>query len=86
MTTHEEYTTIISERYGQLKDESYEMGGYYSCVSLAPEQYRIEASMLAYVKKHPSASLKEVFNYFGEIAPIGLAPGDDGADLWEDED
>ncbi|MCD8115944.1 MAG: hypothetical protein LUE21_02315 [Oscillospiraceae bacterium] len=84
MTVHEEYVAVISERYGQIKNESYEMGGYYSCVSLAPEQYKVEASMLAFVKNHPDASLKEVCDYFGEITPVGLAPGDDGADLWED--
>ncbi len=85
MTVHEEYTAIISERYGHLKNKSYEMGGYYSCVSLAPEQYRNEEDMLEYVKSHPEASLKEVFNYWGEITPVGLAPDDDGADLWEDD-
>ncbi|MCD8143543.1 MAG: hypothetical protein LUD83_09785 [Clostridiales bacterium] len=85
MTVHEEYTALIIERYERLKDESYEASGDYSCVLLAPEQYRVEASMLAYVKGHPNVSLKDVCNYFSEITPPGLPPGIIEADLWDND-
>ena len=81
MTVHEEYQNIIKERYGGEKSLSYEKRGYYDWVLMAPSQYRIESSMLSYVKKHPKATLEEVFHYFDRIAPGGLAPGDNGEDL-----
>ncbi|MCD8353755.1 MAG: hypothetical protein LUC47_05530 [Clostridiales bacterium] len=84
MDTHEEYTKLIKERYEHLAPESYEQQGYYYCALYAPYQYETEEAMLAYIKQNPTATLKEVFDYFGEITPPGLAPGDDGADLLED--
>ncbi|MCD7838216.1 MAG: hypothetical protein LUG65_04815 [Clostridiales bacterium] len=84
MDTHEEYTKLIKERYERFAQESYEQRGYYSCALFAPYQYENEEVMLAYIKQNPIATLKEVSDYFSEITPPGLAPGDDGADLLED--
>ena len=81
MTVHEEYERIIKQRYLAEKSKSYETRGYYDWVLMAPAQYLVEPSMLSYVKEHPNATLKEVFCYFDEIVPDGLAPGDDGEDL-----
>lgn len=81
MTVHEEYTALIKERYSHMQGESYEMQCAYYAALYAPYQYRTEASMLKYVKSHPGATLREVCNYYDKITPIGLAPGDDGADL-----
>lgn len=85
MKTHDEYIDVIEKRFSHLRNESYEMMGYYDWLLLAPASYCVEAAMLAYVKSHPNADMKELCNYFDQIAPDGLAPGDDGADLWEDD-
>ncbi|MCC8098718.1 MAG: hypothetical protein LIO78_01445 [Clostridiales bacterium] len=85
MTTHEKYVKLITERYSHLRNESYEMMGNYDFALLGPEQYKTEASMLAYVEQNPDATLEEVVTYFDKITPDGLAPGDDGADLWDDD-
>ena len=45
--------------------------------------YQVEDEMLEYAQKHPDASMKELIEYFDEVAPDGLTPGDDGLDLEE---
>ena len=84
MDIHEEYTELIRKRYAHMKGESYEMQANYYAVYYGPHQYKTESSMLAYIKEHPQATLKEVCNYFNKITPDGLAPGDSGADLLEE--
>lgn len=84
METHEEYYALIKERYESESKKGYEQAGYFATVLYAPWQYKVEISMLNYTKQHPNASLKEMYSYFNKITPIGLAPGDDGADLLED--
>lgn len=86
MTVHEEYTKIITERYGKYKNGTYEEKGDYSWILYAPEQYLTEEKMLDYVKKNPKATLKDVAYYADKITPDGLPPGDDGADLLEDDE
>lgn len=86
MAIHEEYTKIIKERYGQYKNGTYEEKGNYLWIVNAPEQYQNESEMLEFVEKNPNATLKEVFSYWNKITPAGLAPGDDGADLLEDDE
>ena len=81
MTVHEEYQSIIKQRYGNERSKSYEKRGYYDWVLMAPQQYLVEYPMLSYVKEYPEATLKEVFCYFDRITPDGLAPGDNGEDL-----
>ena len=49
----------------------------------APAGYQVEDEMLEYAQKHPDASMKELIEYFDEVAPDGLTPGDDGLDLEE---
>lgn len=85
MTIHEEYMALIEKRYKATLSESYAMQADYYWAYYAPFQYKVEASMLAYVKKHPNATLRDICNYFVRIAPEGLAPGDDGADLLSDD-
>ncbi len=86
MTVHEKYIEIITERYGRYENGTYEEKGDYLWIINAPEQYQNEDEMLDFVEKNPNATLKEVNNYWDEITPDGLAPGDDGADLLEDEE
>ncbi len=38
----------------------------------APAGYQVEDEMLEYDKKHPDASMKELIEYFDEVAPDGL--------------
>ena len=52
----------------------------------APEGYQVEDEMLKYAHEHPDASMKELIEYFDEVAPDGLAPGDDGKDLAEPDE
>lgn len=85
MTVHEEYTKLIQERYSGVDRNNYEQYGYYLAIYHAPAQYMTEASMLSYAKRNPNATAKELFDYFNKITPDGLAPGDDGADLLEDD-
>jgi hypothetical protein len=82
---HEEYTKIIEERYAGLQSQSYEMQAMFYGVYYGPYQYRVEESVLQYVKTYPDAPLKDVCDYFFSICPIGLAPGDDGTDLLADD-
>ena len=49
-----------------------------------PEAYRVENEMLKYAHEHPDATMNELIDYFDEVAPDGLAPGDDGEDIAED--
>ncbi len=86
MTVHEEYTKIIEERYSGLKNNSYEMKANYLTAFYAPHYYGTEEAVLNYVKENEKATLAEVANYFNEITPSGLAPGDDGSDLLVDDD
>ncbi|MCD7772496.1 MAG: hypothetical protein LUH08_00325 [Ruminococcus sp.] len=62
MTTHEEYTKIIEERYGQYRNGTYEESNDYLWVLEGPEDYQTEAEMLDYVKKHIGATLKDLLN------------------------
>lgn len=85
VTVHEEYTKLIEERYAASQSESYAMQAAYYGAYYGPYQYKTEASVLAYAKKHPNATLKDICDYFDQITPDGLAPGDDGADLLSDD-
>ena len=49
----------------------------------APEQYENEEEMAEYLNSHPNATLKELFDYFEKITPIGLPPC---ASEWEDDE
>lgn len=79
----------------QFHDEAYppdgseatpEVYGAYLCLINGPVQYQNDDQMMAYAKDHPHATLMELRFYWHEITPPGLAPGDDGADLLEDDD
>lgn len=85
MDTHEEYTKLIKERYEHLAQESYEQQGNYYCALHAPYQYKTEEAMLAYIKQNPTATLKEVSDYFSEITPPGLAPATTALTCWRIE-
>lgn len=85
MSIHEEYLALIEVRFAALAERSYEDEANYLWLKNAPEQYLVEASMLAYAKKHPDITSSELCAYFDSIAPEGLAPGDDGADLLDDD-
>ena len=50
----------------------------------APREYLVEGEMLKYAQEHPDADMNDLIDYFDEVAPTGLAPGDDGKDLEED--
>lgn len=51
----------------------------------APEQYEVEEKMLEFAESHPNASMEDLLRHFDSIVPDGLAPGDSGADLLEDD-
>ena len=85
MTINEEYSSIVKARYKKIGSANYEMRGYYDTVLLAPKQYGTESVMLEFAKEHKEATIKEMYDYFNKITPDGLAPGDDGADLMEDD-
>ena len=82
-----EWVELVRERYEPDPDVemSYEDENNLLWLLNAPEQYDIETEMMEYAKKHPDATLKELVEYFDKIVPPGLAPGDDGADLLDDE-
>lgn len=85
MTVHEEYLSILESRFPEAQNGDYETRGYYDGIYYGPDQYQNESEMLEYLKKNPKATLKEAFAYFDDITPDGLAPGDDGADLLDDD-
>lgn len=80
MVDESEYILLIRERYE--KDEmSFEEENDFLWLINAPEQYENEKEMLAFAKKHPVATMKDLLTFWDSITPDGLAPGDDGADL-----
>jgi hypothetical protein len=83
MTVHEEYVSILEKRYKSGISSTREEWEYLT-ILYGPKQYLVEASMLDYVKKNKNASIRDVFLFFTETAPPGLAPGDTGEDLLED--
>lgn len=91
MNERSEYVNLIVDRYCDAvypdgdTAVSYEAENDYLWLVNAPEQYEVEPQMLEYTKAHPSASMKDLIDYFDDIAPLGLAPGDDGEDLLDDE-
>ncbi len=82
-----EWVQLVRDRYEPEPDAemSYEEEGYLLCLLNAPEQYENEDEMLAYAKARPEATMKELVEYWDSITPDGLPPGDDGADLLDDE-
>lgn len=50
------------------------------------QQYEIEAEAEDFLKKNPDPTAKELNAFFDRTCPGGLAPGDDGADLLDDDD
>jgi hypothetical protein len=83
MTVHEEYVRIIEERYKGSVSSITDEWNYHAALN-APMHYKVEASMLDYVKKNKDASLQDVCQFFSKTAPIGLAPDDTGEDLLQD--
>ena len=87
-----EYQNLIVERYGKIvypdgeHPVSYEMYNDYLAMLNMPKGYQNEKEMLAYAEAHPDATLKDLLHYFVLITPPGLAPGDDGADLLDDDE
>lgn len=47
--------------------------------------YLFADEMVEYIDAHPEATYKELWSYFDENVPDGLAPDDDGLDLMEDD-
>ena len=81
MDIHKEYTALMEKRFSFAKQGSYEQRGQYIFLLNAPYHYLVEASMLAYLKDTPLATLRDTLDYFNGITPVGLAPDDAGEDL-----
>ena len=79
------WVQYVREHYEPASDVemSYEDENNLLWLLNAPAGYRVEDEMLEYAQKHPDASMKELIEYFDEVAPDGLTPGDDGLDLEE---
>lgn len=67
-----------------LKSDSDEIVGYAEMFIYGSQQYEIEKEAELFVKEHPDATARELFEFFDRTAPEGLAPGDDGKDLLDD--
>lgn len=79
-----EFVQLMRKKF-QKEEMSLEEKTKFGFLINAPEEYETEPEMLAYVKKHPEASMDELLEYFDKITPDGLSPADDGSDLEEDE-
>lgn len=55
-----------------------DMEDVLSCV----EAFQFENEMIRYLEAHPNAAAQEIYHFL----PEGLPPGDDGADLLDEED
>lgn len=86
------YMKLIEKRFhdqvfdaaGKPRDNK--IHGDYLCALEAPFDYQNESEMMEYVESHPEASIEDVSHYFDLITPNGLPPGDDGADLLDDDE
>ena len=84
MTKHE-FKELMAKRLARLitDDESKrdvrEFAGF--CYS-----YEFADEILEFMNENPGATLKELWRYFDENVPDGLAPGDDGADLFDEDE
>lgn len=74
------YKELFTERY---KKDDFELREENRILFLlyAPEDYEVENEMLEMLEAKPDATMDELVEYFDNIAPDGLAPNDDGADL-----
>ena len=79
------WVQYVREHYEPASDVEMSYEDEYNLLWLlnAPAGYQVEDEMLEYAQKHPDASMKELIEYFDEVAPDGLTPGDDGLDLEE---
>ena len=79
------WVQYVREHYEPASDVemSYEDENNLLWLLNAPAGYQVEDEMLEYAQKHLDASMKELIEYFDEVAPDGLTPGDDGLDLEE---
>lgn len=48
---------------------------------VAVKAFHVEDKVIQYIKNHPNATAQELYN----LLPEGLPPGDDGADLLEED-
>lgn len=80
-----EWIQLVRERYEPPADVEMERDDEECLLLLlnAPEQYEVEEVMLQYANEHPDASMKELVDYFDEVAPEGLPPC---ASEWDDDE
>lgn len=86
------YMDLIEEKYyndafdENNNERSYELYMLYLAIINAPFEYENEPEMMAYVKKHPDATMQDVWNHFKEITPDGPPPGEARMDPEDDEE
>lgn len=78
-----EWVALVRDRFEGDEEMDYASEADFLCLLNAPEQYEVEDEMLEYAKSHPDASMKELVEYFDEIASDGLPPC---ASEWDDDD
>lgn len=86
MNGESEYVTLVRELYEPDGDMEYNEETKLLLLLNGPSQYGNEEEMLEYLNAHRDITMDELIDYWDGITPEGLAPGDDGADLAEDED
>ena len=75
----------LREKYGESELNQYDQD-IYEWLYDAPQYYGNDLEMDDFFSEHPDASLLELDKYWESITPDGLAPGDDGEDLLEDDE
>ena len=80
------YVKLIRARYDHGQKMSYAEEARFLALLDGPEAYQNEDEMLKYVEDHPDATLDNLMDYWDSITPDGLPPGDDGADLLDDDE
>lgn len=80
------FEKLIRDRYEPDGDMEFNEESKLLLLLNGPFHYQNEEEMLEYAEAHPDATMDELIDYWDSITPDGLAPGDDGADLLEEED
>ena len=81
-----EFEKLIRERYEPDGEMEFNEESKLLLLLNGPLHYQNEEKMLEYAENHPDATMDELIDYGDSITPDGLAPGDDGSDLLEDDE
>ena len=85
MKHESEYVELVRELFEPEGDMEYNEETKLLLLLNGPDQYGNEEEMLEFLKDHRDITMDELIDYWDSIAPDGLAPGDDGEDLLEED-